>query len=172
MSDCSPMFPLRKKEWIHARFRSLQNLLPRIRQRRHDPGSKKIIMVDGMAKLVTGLKNAAKAGVDTVSVPYSKAVLGATELLEKEGYVRNISRRGKKVTKAIEFKLVYRDGKPLVSGGKRISSQSKRVYLRAKDIKSVRQGYGIIAISTTKGIKADREARKNNLGGEPLFSIW
>ena len=72
----------------------------------------------------------------------------------------------------LEVKLIYTDKKPKITEVERISKQSKRVYFRIKDIRSVRNGTGLLVLSTPKGILSGKEARKEQVGGEALFKIW
>jgi len=72
----------------------------------------------------------------------------------------------------LEVKLIYTDKKPKITEVERISKQSKRIYFRIKDIRSVRNGTGLLVLSTPKGILSGKEARKEQVGGEALFKIW
>ena len=127
---------------------------------------------DRVSNFIVSLKNAGAVGKESVTVPFSKFILSIAELLEKEGYVKSTSKKGKKYGKFVEVELLYKDGVPAITHAKRISSFSTRVYRGAKDMPTVRNGFGIAAISTTKGILTDKEARKQNIGGEVLFEIW
>lgn len=129
-------------------------------------------MVDTIAQLITGLKNANHAGKASVSFPYSKMSEAVLEKLQKVGYVGSISKKGKKVFKNIEVDLVYEDGKPKIEGVRQISKYSRRMYVKATEANSVRNGYGALVLTTPKGILVDWEARKQKVGGEPLFKIW
>ena len=60
----------------------------------------------------------------------------------------------------------------IIRGLRRISKPSRRMYLKSKDIKPVLDGLGIAVISTSKGIMTDKQARKENVGGEILCKIW
>lgn len=128
---------------------------------------------DRVANFIVSLKNAGAAGLPSVSFPYSKFVLSIAEILEQEGYVKSSGKKGKKRGKFVEVELMYRpDGSPAIQEVARVSTYSRRVYQRAKDLKPVRNGFGISVISTTKGLLTDREARKQKLGGEVLFTLW
>ena len=84
-----------------------------------------------------------------------------------------MERKGKKVRKYLDIALKYSaDGKPEIRGVKRISKLGKRVYLKASEIFPVKFGHGIMFISTPGGLKTDREARREKIGGEAMFSIW
>lgn len=127
---------------------------------------------DYVADLITHLKNANDSGKESILFPYSKLGVAVAEALERSGFVKGISKKGKKVGRFIEIKLVYSDTKPKILGVERVSKFSKRVYVGVKDIRPVRDGFGVLVLSTTKGILTDREARKEKTGGEALFKIW
>lgn len=127
---------------------------------------------DPIADFITRIKNASMAGNAVITVPFSKLKLAIAELLLKEGYIASFEKRGKKVKKYLEVTLKYDGVKPEVHNVKRISKLGKRVYLGTRDIHSVKFGHGILVLSTPKGLMTDREARKERVGGEALFSIW
>ncbi len=130
-------------------------------------------MNDPIADMITRIKNAGAIGKASVVVPYSKFKLAIAEVLAKEGFIKSVSKKGKKINKFIELELIYEDGNtPRIRGAERISKFSKRVYSKAKDIKPVRSGYGIAVISTPEGILTDKEVKEKNAGGEVLFKIW
>ena len=119
------------------------------------------------------MKNGSLAKKETVSIPYSKlkeAILGC---LKKEGYILDFSKKVKKEGgNVLEVRLIYIDGKPKITEVDRVSKQSRRVYFGMKDIHSVRNGSGLLVLSTPKGIMSGKEARKEQVGGEALFKIW
>lgn len=130
-------------------------------------------MVDPIAQLIIKLKNANIAGKQSASIPYSKLKEAILVSLEKAGYVKSFSKKGKKVTKSLEVELAYEDGnKSKIQGVERVSKLSRRIYKKADELRSVRNGYGYFIITTPKGILTDREARKEKVGGEVLFKIW
>jgi len=94
-------------------------------------------------------------------------------LLEKHKYVGSVEKRGKKVRKFLDVALLYnKDGDPAVSGVKRVSKSSRRVYATHDKLYLVKQGYGIAVISTSKGIMTGGEAKKAGLGGEVIAEVW
>ena len=72
----------------------------------------------------------------------------------------------------LELGLVYKDNMPKVTGAERVSKSSLRVYKGVKDIRPIRNGYGLMILTTPKGILTDKEARSQMVGGEVLFKIW
>jgi small subunit ribosomal protein S8 len=127
---------------------------------------------DGISDLIVALKNGNKAGKEVVTTPYSNLKAAVLEVLEKEGYISSFSKKGKKTIKNIEVALKY-DGKtPAINETTRISKFSKRVYKNVAQIRPYKNGVGITVLTTPKGILTDREAKKQNVGGEVLFTIW
>ncbi len=119
------------------------------------------------------IKNAGSARQDSTIVPYSKLKFEIANVLLSESYIKSFSVKGKKVRKHIEVEIAYRDdGSVRITDVNRISKLSRRVYLGAKDIRPVKQGTGLLVLSTPKGILSGRDARKQMVGGEALFSIW
>lgn len=127
---------------------------------------------DPISDFIIRIKNAGEIGKDLILVPYSEIKYAISEVLHKEGFAKSISKKGKKVKKFIEVGIAYKEGKPRVNGVKRISKPSKRIYKNVADLKPVKQGYGMLVLSTPKGILSGKEAKKEKVGGEALFEIW
>ena len=128
--------------------------------------------MDAISNMIIMLKNASLAGKESIFLPYSKMKNAIAGCLKKEGYVSNISKKVKKDQPVLEIELIYVDKKPKIVEVERISKQSRRVYFRMKDIHTVRNGSGLLVLSTPKGILSGKEARKEQVGGEALFKIW
>jgi small subunit ribosomal protein S8 len=131
-------------------------------------------MNDPIGDFIIRIKNAGNTGKKSVSVPFSKMKLAIAELLNSKGFVGAVTKKTKgEIHKAINIDLLYNtDGSPVVSDVKRISKPSRRLYGSAKNIKQFRRGFGMTVLSTPKGVMADMDAKKANLGGEILFNIW
>ncbi len=128
--------------------------------------------MDSIADLIVRIKNASDAGKESVTVSYSKQKAAILDLLEKEGFVKSVAKRGKKIHKSIEIGLGYDEYGPRVKGVERVSKLSKRIYSGASSLRSVKQGHGVTVLTTPKGMLTDSDARKQNVGGELLFKIW
>lgn len=129
--------------------------------------------MDKISNLIINIKNAGSVNKEHASVPFSKFKMEIASKLEKEGYLKSVSKKGKKVKKTIEMEILYNEnGSPRVTDVVRMSKPSKRIYFGAKDVRPVRGGRGILILSTPKGILTDKEAKKENIGGEALFKIW
>jgi len=128
--------------------------------------------MDPISDMIVQIKNASSAGKESVILPYSKLKLSILETLQKEGFVKSFSKKGKKVIKFIEVILAQENGEAKIHDVQRISKSSRRVYQKAKDIRGVKNGFGILVLSTPKGIMSDKTARAEKVGGEALFKIW
>lgn len=129
---------------------------------------------DPISDFIIQLKNASIAKKGSVTVPFSKLKLAVADILIKNGFLVSAEKHGKKIrNKSLEVTLKYdASGAPEIVGVKRMSKLGKRVYLKSKEIRPVKFGQGIMILSTPKGLKTDREARNEKVGGEALFSIW
>ena len=119
--------------------------------------------------LLIKIKNAQEAGKDSLKSPFSKMDLAIAELLFRQGYLKNVESKGKTIKRMIEINL--KEGKA-IKGLRIVSRPSRRLYAGYRDIRSVKSGYGIGVVSTSKGIMSDKEARQQKLGGQLLFQIW
>src|SRR3989344_7196971 len=128
---------------------------------------------DPIGAFIIRIKNAGSVHKESISVPFSNMKLAIAELLSTKGYLGVVTKKNKGNAKYLNVGLLYDENNlPKDSGVRRISKPSRRLYEKAKDIKRFRRGYGLSVFSTPKGIMADMDAKKNNLGGEFLFNIW
>lgn len=128
---------------------------------------------DPIADLLIQIKNAGYAKRPSVTIPFSKMKFAIAELLKDKGYVGEVAKKGKTVPRFISIVLLYEtSGRPKVNDVKRISKPSRRLYEKAKNLQGYRSGYGLAVLSTPKGIMTDMDAKKANVGGELLFTIW
>lgn len=127
--------------------------------------------MDTLANMLNGIKTAGFVKKTSIVIPHSKMKESVLALLKKEGYIKTYTvLSGVKPT--VEIVLEYKDKSPRINGVERVSKPSKRVYTGVKDITSVKYGHGTSVISTPKGIMTGKEARKEQVGGEILFTIW
>ncbi len=130
-------------------------------------------MTDPIADMLTRIRNSLRASQELVNIPSSKIKINIAKVLKAEGYIRNFRLISDGQRKFIRVFLKYdKDGVPVIEGIKRISKPSCRTYARSDEIPNVLNGYGIGILSTSKGLMTDREARKNNIGGEVICSVW
>ncbi len=128
--------------------------------------------MDQISNMLIIMKNGSLAGKKSVVFPYSKMKHAIAECLKKEGYISAVAKKIKKDQPVLEVELIYTEDKPRITEIERISKQSRRVYFGIKDIHSVRNGSGLLVLSTPKGILGGKEARVEQVGGEALFRIW
>ena len=131
-------------------------------------------MSDPVADMLTRIRNATTAEHDTVDVPASKMKLSIAQILVDEGYITKYELVDDGDFKTIRITLKYgRDkNQKIISGLKRISKPGLRVFASKEDLPKVLNGLGIAIISTNKGVMTDKEARRQNVGGEVLAYIW
>ena len=128
---------------------------------------------DPIADMLTRLRNASAAKHKTVDVPASKMKKAIADILYNEGYIKSVEEIANENQGILRIALKYdENGAKVIAGIKRISKPGLRVYASAEKLPKVLNGLGIALISTSKGIKTDKEARKENLGGEVLAYIW
>ena len=127
--------------------------------------------MDQIANILITIKNGGLVKKTTVTLPSSTMKVAILELLKNEGYIKTYKVEGD-VKKTVEVVLAYTKDAPRIHGVARVSKQSKRVYTGVKDITSFKYGHGMTVLSTPKGILSDKQARKEMVGGELLFTIW
>ncbi len=128
-------------------------------------------MTDPIGSMLIMLKNAGLAEKSAVTVPFSKVKEAIASCLKDQGYVSSVSKKTRKGFPTLEIALAYKDGSPKIKDVARVSKPSRRMYLGYKDIRPYKNGYGMTVFSTPKGILGDKDARKEQVGGEVLFHI-
>src|SRR6185503_16996939 len=128
---------------------------------------------DPVGDFIIRLTNAGAIKKTSVSVPFSNFKLAIAEKLKDAGYISGVEKKGKKVKKTLDIVLKYdHQGNAHIHGVKRISKPGRRMYKSVLEIVPVRYGSGALILSTPAGIKTDKEAKKDKVGGEALFEIW
>ncbi len=130
-------------------------------------------MNDPISDMLTRIRNAGKAKFNSVDIPGSKLKTELAKILKNEGYIRNYKflKDDKQGILRVYLKYGQEQSNTILSL-KRVSKLSRRVYVKSKDIKPVYNGMGIAILSTSHGIMTDSQARKENVGGEILCTIW
>ena len=130
-------------------------------------------MTDPIADMLTRIRNGSMARFDKVDLPLSKIKVEIAKLLKHEGFIKSFKVYNEENKALLRVYLRY-DGRNrgVISGLKRVSKPGRRIYVKSAQIPSVLNGYGVNIVSTPQGIFTDREARKLNLGGELLCSVW
>ncbi|MBR4672401.1 MAG: 30S ribosomal protein S8 [Bacilli bacterium] len=131
------------------------------------------VVTDTIADMLTRIRNANSMGYEEVTVPASKLKVELARILKEEGFIKEYKVVSEGVEKNILLTLKYGNKKErVITGLKRISKPGLRVYVKSDEVPKVLNGLGIAIMSTSKGIMTDKEARKQNLGGEVLAYVW
>lgn len=130
-------------------------------------------ITDTIADMLTRIRNANSAKHPTVDVPASNMKKQIAQILVDEGYIKSFRVIDDDKQGVIRIILKYTENKSqVITGLRRVSKPGLRIYSNSKDMPKVMKGLGIAIVSTSKGIMTDREARKNNVGGEVLAFVW
>ena len=129
-------------------------------------------ITDTIADLLTRIRNAQSARHLSVDIPASNMKKAICQILVDEGYVKSFSVKEDGKQGIITVVLKYVDGAAAIKGLKRVSKPGLRIYSNAAEMPRVMKGLGTAIVSTSKGVMTDREARKQNVGGEVLAFIW
>src|SRR5688572_7166576 len=119
-----------------------------------------------LANFLIKLKNASRARHETVAFPYSKFIHAVSSCLLRAGFIEGFEKKHKKAGEEIVVSLKYNDNGARISDVSLVSKSSARMYVGVKDIHPVRNGFGIMILSTPKGVLTDNEAKKELVGGE------
>ena len=130
-------------------------------------------ITDTIADMLTRIRNANSAKHPTVDVPASNMKKQIAQILVDEGYIKSFRVIDDDKQGVIRITLKYTENKSqVITGLRRVSKPGLRIYTNVEDMPKVMKGLGIAIVSTSKGIMTDREARKNNVGGEVLAFVW
>jgi small subunit ribosomal protein S8 len=131
------------------------------------------MLTDPIADYLTRIRNACQARKERVDVPWSKIKERLAAVMVEEGYLKDFTLIGEGPQKQIRTGLRYdTQRKPVITGLRRVSRPSLRVYVGAEEAPRVRRGMGVSILSTSQGLLSDQEARKRKVGGEVLCSVW
>ena len=132
-----------------------------------------MVMTDPIADYLIRIRNANMAKHDSVEIPASNIKKSISEILKREGFIRDYEVADDNKQGVIKVFLKYGpNGERVISGLKRISKPGLRNYVGAEDLPKVLNGLGIAIVSTSAGVITDKEARQKNVGGEVIAYIW
>ena len=129
-------------------------------------------VTDKVADFLTRIRNAGSAKHKTVDIPASRLKMDLAQILKDNGYIADFEKIEDTVQGTIRVTLKYYQRKHAIIEMIRISKPGRRIYAPADKLPRVRNGLGISIISTSKGVMSDKQARKFNVGGEVLCTIW
>ena len=132
-----------------------------------------MVMTDPIADMLTRIRNANQMRHENVTVPASTLKINILKVLKEEGFIANYELVKDEKQGLVTIALKYTsENERVIKGLKRISKPGLKVYAQVDELPRVLNGLGIALISTSKGIKTDKEARQENLGGEVLAYVW
>ena len=130
-------------------------------------------MTDPIGDMLTRIRNGQQARKDSVLTPASKLRARVLDVLQREGYIRGYSDADIAGAQAnLRIDLKYFEGQPAIQHVARVSKPGRRVYSGATDLPRIRNGLGIVIVSTPRGVLSDAEAREQNVGGEVLCQVF
>lgn len=126
---------------------------------------------DPLADMFTRLRNGQMAGKKSVEMPSSKQKVALAQLLKEEGYISGFVVADDAAKAVLHVDLKYYEGKPVIEQISRVSRPGLRVYKKVEKLNRVKQGLGVLILSTNKGLMTDRAARKANVSGEVICQV-
>jgi small subunit ribosomal protein S8 len=129
-------------------------------------------VTDSIADFLTRIRNAQAAKHKSVDVPCSNLKVAVASILKDQGYIADFAQVADDRQGVLQIKLRYHYGQPVIREIRRVSKPGRRVYASVDRLPRVRNGLGIAIISTPRGVMTDKQARRENVGGEVLCTIW
>jgi small subunit ribosomal protein S8 len=129
-------------------------------------------VTDTIADFITRIRNAGSAGHKTVECPCSNLKMAVAVILKEQGYIADYEKIDDGLQGSIKVTLKYYNKQHVIKELIRISKPGRRIYMPADKLPRVRNGLGTAVISTSRGVLSDKQARKLNIGGEILLSVW
>ena len=128
---------------------------------------------DPIADMITRIRNAQLRTLKTVAIPNSKFRARILDVLKEEGYISDYKFLTDKKNKgSLLVDLKYSNGLPVIKEISRVSKPGRRIYTRAGSIPKIKNGLGIVIVSTSMGIMSDNDARSKNIGGEIICRVF
>ncbi|HHE45944.1 MAG TPA: 30S ribosomal protein S8 [Candidatus Moranbacteria bacterium] len=132
--------------------------------------------MDKISEMLTKIRNAQMAGHKEVKIRFSKFKFALAKILEKEGFVESVFKDKNKTEDMHIILKYYQISKTqkmtAIKGIKKVSKLGQRIYVKSKDIKKVKNDFGVVVISTSKGVMAGEQSKKMGLGGEYICKVW
>jgi small subunit ribosomal protein S8 len=129
-------------------------------------------LTDPLGDMLTRIRNGQRAKKDSVMTPASKLRANVLEVLKREGYIRGYSQEELAGHAGLRVELKYFEGQPAIKHVARVSKPGRRVYSGSSELPVIRNGLGIVIVSTPRGVLSDAEARDQNVGGEVLAEVF
>ena len=130
-------------------------------------------LTDPIADMITRIRNAQLRKLNTVSIPNSRLRARILDVLKDEGYISTYKiSSANQNNKSFIVDLKYNNGIPVITEIARVSKPGRRVYTKADSIPKIQNGFGILIVSTSRGIMSDNDARSKNIGGEVICKVF
>jgi small subunit ribosomal protein S8 len=130
------------------------------------------MMTDPIADMLARVRNASRAGHKRVDMPVSKLKAEIARILKENAFIHDYKVLDDGRHGVLRLYLKYHEGAPVIRELQRVSKPGRRQYAGVTELPRVRSGLGMAIVSTSRGVMSDRDARKNNVGGEILAAIW
>jgi small subunit ribosomal protein S8 len=130
------------------------------------------MMTDPIADMLARIRNASRAGHKRVDMPVSKLKAEIARILKENAFIHDYKVLDDGRHGVLRLYLKYHEGAPVIRELQRVSKPGRRQYAGVTELPRVRSGLGMAIVSTSRGVMSDRDARKNNVGGEILAAIW
>jgi small subunit ribosomal protein S8 len=131
------------------------------------------MIIDPISDLLTRIRNAVKSKHKKVDLPHSQMKVAITEILHREGFIKGYKLFQQDNKGVLRIYLKYLDrGRSVITGLRRVSKSSRRVYASSSKLPKVRNGMGLAIVSTSRGVLTDQVARENKVGGEVICTVW
>jgi len=130
------------------------------------------MMTDPIADMITRIRNEVIIKRTALTMPSTKIKYNIAKCLQREGFLTDVRQEEGSVCPTLHLRINYGpNGENVINEISRVSKPGRRVYKSIEDVKQVKSGLGIYILTTSKGILSDREARKENVGGELLIKV-
>jgi len=130
------------------------------------------MVTDPIADMITRIKNAAGARMESVDIPASKMKLAIADILLKEGFIKAYKVIEDAKQGILRINLKYHNSRHVITAIERVSKPGRRMYQGAEKLKTVRDGLGISIVSTSQGVMTNTKAKSLGIGGEVLINVW
>lgn len=131
-----------------------------------------MVSTDPISDMLTRIRNAIMVNKSEVSMPYSQIKHSVAELLAKNGFIASANPNGDGIDKRLEIVINDENSNPRITEIARMSRPGRRMYTGSQDIPVVKQGRGIVILSTSKGVMTGDEAKKAKVGGELICKVY
>lgn len=128
--------------------------------------------MDPIANMLTTLHNAQRVGKRRAAIPYSRFTKSMLQVLQKKGIVSKVRLQESPKAKLVVTLAYDENNMPRIHGVRRLSTPGRRLYVKHSGIPNDYRGFGMVIVSTPKGLMDDKEARRQKLGGELVCAIW